>query len=174
MRYRLSDLSISYHRAPRTWSRTILLLTGLATGTFNAMIDDLTLTIPFVSNELNAAYAADGYARVKHNSIGVVLTTYAHPFMRSVPSSHLARRFGVGELSATNGIAGGRLISDHDQREIDCYDFISFLRNGSRTAHCWCPEHDAAEDQTYVASHPRRRPVSICTTLVIHDETQVV
>ncbi|KAJ7178207.1 thiamine diphosphate-binding protein [Mycena filopes] len=40
-------------------------------------------------NELNAAYAADGYARVKEHSIGVVLTT-----------------FGVGELSAMNGIAG--------------------------------------------------------------------
>ncbi|KAG7440406.1 pyruvate decarboxylase, partial [Guyanagaster necrorhizus] len=40
-------------------------------------------------NELNAAYAADGFARVKEQSIGVVLTT-----------------FGVGELSATNGIAG--------------------------------------------------------------------
>ncbi|THH27005.1 hypothetical protein EUX98_g7185 [Antrodiella citrinella] len=40
-------------------------------------------------NELNAAYAADGYARVKEGSIGVVTTT-----------------FGVGELSAMNGIAG--------------------------------------------------------------------
>jgi pyruvate decarboxylase len=40
-------------------------------------------------NELNAAYAADGYARVKEHSLGVVLTT-----------------FGVGELSAMNGIAG--------------------------------------------------------------------
>ncbi|EGN98011.1 hypothetical protein SERLA73DRAFT_182846 [Serpula lacrymans var. lacrymans S7.3] len=40
-------------------------------------------------NELNAAYAADGYARVKENSIGVVTTT-----------------FGVGELSAMNGVAG--------------------------------------------------------------------
>ncbi|KAF8133926.1 thiamine diphosphate-binding protein [Boletus edulis] len=40
-------------------------------------------------NELNAAYAADGYARVKSHSIGVVVTT-----------------FGVGELSAINGIAG--------------------------------------------------------------------
>ncbi|KAG9315661.1 thiamine diphosphate-binding protein [Chiua virens] len=40
-------------------------------------------------NELNAAYAADGYARVKPHSIGVVITT-----------------FGVGELSAINGIAG--------------------------------------------------------------------
>ncbi len=39
------------------------------------------------ANELNAAYAADGYARV--HGVGVVLTT-----------------FGVGELSALNGIAG--------------------------------------------------------------------
>jgi indolepyruvate decarboxylase len=38
-------------------------------------------------NELNAAYSADGYARV--NGIGALLTTY-----------------GVGELSAANGIAG--------------------------------------------------------------------
>jgi len=40
-------------------------------------------------NELNAAYAADGYARVNEHSIGVITTT-----------------FGVGELSAINGIAG--------------------------------------------------------------------
>jgi hypothetical protein len=39
-------------------------------------------------NELNAAYAADGYARIK-GVPGVVITTYA-----------------VGELSAMNGIAG--------------------------------------------------------------------
>ncbi|KAK5995784.1 Pyruvate decarboxylase [Cladobotryum mycophilum] len=38
-------------------------------------------------NELNAAYAADGYARVK--KIGALITT-----------------FGVGELSAINGVAG--------------------------------------------------------------------
>ena len=38
-------------------------------------------------NELNAAYAADGYARI--NGIGAFSTTY-----------------GVGELSAINGIAG--------------------------------------------------------------------
>jgi len=41
-------------------------------------------------NELNASYAADGYARVMEGSPGVVLTT-----------------FGAGELSCTNGIAGG-------------------------------------------------------------------
>jgi pyruvate decarboxylase len=39
------------------------------------------------ANELNAAYAADGYSRVK--GLGVIVTT-----------------FGVGELSALNGIAG--------------------------------------------------------------------
>lgn len=39
------------------------------------------------SNELNASYAADGYARIK--GVGAVCTT-----------------FGVGELSAINGIAG--------------------------------------------------------------------
>src|ERR1700677_4544383 len=39
------------------------------------------------TNELNAAYAADGYARIK--GVGAVCTTY-----------------GVGELSAINGIAG--------------------------------------------------------------------
>jgi indolepyruvate decarboxylase len=39
------------------------------------------------SNELNAAYAADGYARVR--GVGAICTTY-----------------GVGELSAINGIAG--------------------------------------------------------------------
>lgn len=39
------------------------------------------------TNELNASYAADGYARVK--GIGALITT-----------------FGVGELSALNGIAG--------------------------------------------------------------------
>jgi len=53
-------------------------------------------------NELNASYAADGYARVmhgsggaaKHGSVGAILTT-----------------FGVGELSAINGLAGA--FSEH-------------------------------------------------------------
>ncbi|KAG0139942.1 hypothetical protein CROQUDRAFT_665822 [Cronartium quercuum f. sp. fusiforme G11] len=40
-------------------------------------------------NELNASYAADGYARVSQAGIGCLVTT-----------------FGVGELSALNGIAG--------------------------------------------------------------------
>ncbi|KAH9971927.1 pyruvate decarboxylase [Lactifluus volemus] len=65
-------------------------------GDFNLGFLDLVEDHPKINwvgncNELNAAYAADGYARVKHGShgIGAVLTT-----------------FGVGELSAINGIAG--------------------------------------------------------------------
>ncbi|CAX42054.1 pyruvate decarboxylase isozyme, putative [Candida dubliniensis CD36] len=40
-------------------------------------------------NELNAAYSADGYSRVNRGKIGALVTT-----------------FGVGELSALNGVAG--------------------------------------------------------------------
>ncbi|KAF8631802.1 hypothetical protein AX17_005017 [Amanita inopinata Kibby_2008] len=63
-------------------------------GDFNLGFLDLVEDHPTIDwvgncNELNAAYAADGYARVKERSIGVVTTT-----------------FGVGELSAINGIAG--------------------------------------------------------------------
>ncbi|KAJ2935191.1 hypothetical protein H1R20_g1938, partial [Candolleomyces eurysporus] len=63
-------------------------------GDFNLAFLDLVEDHPSIEwvgncNELNSAYAADGYARVKNQGLGVVLTT-----------------FGVGELSATNGIAG--------------------------------------------------------------------
>ncbi|KAF8908910.1 thiamine diphosphate-binding protein [Gymnopilus junonius] len=63
-------------------------------GDFNLGFLDLVEDHPRIDwvgncNELNAAYAADGYARIKEGSLGVVTTT-----------------FGVGELSAINGIAG--------------------------------------------------------------------
>ena len=45
-------------------------------------------------NELNAAYAADGYARIR--SIGAFTSTY-----------------GVGELSAVNGVAGEQCRPDN-------------------------------------------------------------
>ncbi|ESH54979.1 indole-3-pyruvate decarboxylase [Salmonella enterica subsp. enterica serovar Choleraesuis str. 0006] len=51
------------------------------------VIDHPTLRWVGCANELNAAYAADGYARM--SGAGALLTT-----------------FGVGELSAINGIAG--------------------------------------------------------------------
>ncbi|SPO28427.1 probable PDC1 - pyruvate decarboxylase, isozyme 1 [Ustilago trichophora] len=57
-------------------------------GFLDLIEDHKSLTWVGNSNELNAAYAADGYARVK-GTIAAVVTT-----------------FGVGELSALNGIAG--------------------------------------------------------------------
>jgi indolepyruvate decarboxylase len=53
----------------------------------DAICNDPNIRWVGCSNELNAAYAADGYARIK--GVGAVCTTY-----------------GVGELSAINGIAG--------------------------------------------------------------------
>ncbi len=53
----------------------------------DSIIKNQGLTWINSTNELNAAYAADGYARIK--GFGAVVTT-----------------FGVGELSAINGIAG--------------------------------------------------------------------
>src|SRR5215469_10822351 len=61
-------------------------------GDYAFPVEDAIVKFPGIEwvgccNELNAAYAADGYARI--NGIGAVSTTY-----------------GVGELSAINGIAG--------------------------------------------------------------------
>jgi indolepyruvate decarboxylase len=53
----------------------------------DAICDDPRIRWVGCSNELNAAYAADGYARIK--GVAALCTTY-----------------GVGELSAINGIAG--------------------------------------------------------------------
>lgn len=69
----------------------ILTVFGLP-GEFNAPLIDKLYDIEGLkwagnTNELNAAYAADGYARLK--GLGCVVST-----------------FGVGELSAINGIAG--------------------------------------------------------------------
>jgi indolepyruvate decarboxylase len=54
----------------------------------DAVVNSTDLEWVGCCNELNAAYAADGYARVR--GVAAVCTTY-----------------GVGELSAINGIAGG-------------------------------------------------------------------
>jgi indolepyruvate decarboxylase len=62
-------------------------------GDFNLSLLDQMVTVDGftwvgTANELNAAYAADGYARLKRG-LGALVTT-----------------FGVGELSAINGVAG--------------------------------------------------------------------
>lgn len=64
-------------------------------GDFNLMLLDYVYEVPPLKyvgfcNELNASYAADGYGRFKQLP-GVLVTTY-----------------GVGELSALNGISGAR------------------------------------------------------------------
>ena len=56
------------------------------------------------TNELNASYATDGYARI--NGLGAMVTT-----------------FGVGELSAVNGIAGSyaeRTSNSYHRRTNSC------------------------------------------------------
>ena len=77
----------------RTMLRPTRSSNGLAIGTSCPALSYLqpSLNAFVFSNELNASYAADGFARIKQGSIGVLLTT-----------------FGVGELSAVNGIAGGK------------------------------------------------------------------
>lgn len=76
-------------------------------GDYNLQFLDHVIDHPHVrwvgcANELNAAYAADGYARVAGS--GALLTT-----------------FGVGELSAMNGLAG------------------SYAEYVPRSAYCWRP-----------------------------------
>ena len=65
----------------RTWSKIILISTGLETGIlFDIFVLYYRLNLD-TSNELNAAYAADGYARVKEGSLGAVTTTSVSCFI---------------------------------------------------------------------------------------------
>ncbi|KAL3232639.1 Thiamine metabolism regulatory protein THI3 [Nakaseomyces bracarensis] len=86
-----SQIPISEYLFHRLNQLKIWTVFGLP-GDFSMPLLDKLYTIPTLrwagnTNELNAAYAADGYARLK--GIGCLITT-----------------FGVGELSAINGIAG--------------------------------------------------------------------
>ncbi|WP_346054742.1 MULTISPECIES: alpha-keto acid decarboxylase family protein [Amycolatopsis] len=84
-------VSVAAYLAARLRQLGVEHLFGLP-GDFNlalldALLDGTGLTWVGSTNELNAAYAADGYARVR--GFGALVTTY-----------------GVGELSAINGVAG--------------------------------------------------------------------
>jgi indolepyruvate decarboxylase len=88
---KLSKLTVIQHVLNRLKEIGISEIFGVA-GDFAFSIDDAIASFPGIEyvgccNELNAAYAAEGYARIR--GIGAVTTTY-----------------GVGELSAINGIAG--------------------------------------------------------------------
>lgn len=79
------NVTVSVIAALMTFLKIVQSMFGVP-GDFNLGFLDLVEDHPTISwvgncNELNAAYAADGYARVKHNSIGVVLTTYVAPYL---------------------------------------------------------------------------------------------
>jgi TPP-dependent 2-oxoacid decarboxylase len=85
-------VTVGQYLATRLWQLGCHQLFGVP-GEFSLGLLDEMLTVPGVgwvacSNELNAAYAADGYARTRRG-IGSVVTSH-----------------GVGELSSINGVAG--------------------------------------------------------------------
>lgn len=87
----MTKLSISHYLLSRLTELNITDIFGVP-GDYNLMFLDQIINFKSMSwvgncNELNAAYAADGYARVR--GAAAIVTT-----------------FGVGELSAINGIAG--------------------------------------------------------------------
>ncbi|CCK72214.1 alpha-keto acid decarboxylase family protein KNAG_0J01330 [Huiozyma naganishii CBS 8797] len=87
----MSTVSLGHYLFERLKQVGVNTIFGLP-GDFNLVLLDKIYDIPGMrwvgnANELNASYAADGYARIK--GMACLLTT-----------------FGVGELSALNGIAG--------------------------------------------------------------------
>ncbi|AET38202.1 indolepyruvate decarboxylase 1 Ecym_2479 [Eremothecium cymbalariae DBVPG len=87
----MSEITIGHYLFQRLKQVEVQTIFGLP-GDFNLTLLDKIYEVPGMrwagnANELNAAYAADGYARLK--GMSCVITT-----------------FGVGELSALNGIAG--------------------------------------------------------------------
>ena len=89
---REGEITVGLYLAARLAQLGVHHVFGLP-GDFNLTLLDEMLTEPDLewvgtTNELNASYAADGYARVGRG-LGVLVTTH-----------------GVGELSAVNGVAG--------------------------------------------------------------------
>nr|AAQ73618.1 pyruvate decarboxylase [Lachancea kluyveri] len=87
----MSEITLGLYLFERLNQVDVKTIFGLP-GDFNLSLLDKIYEVPGMrwagnANELNAAYAADGYARVK--GMSCIITT-----------------FGVGELSALNGIAG--------------------------------------------------------------------
>lgn len=135
-------------------------------GDYNLQFLDRVIAHPEISwvgcaNELNAAYAADGYARC--NGAGALLTT-----------------FGVGELSAINGIAGSyaeylpvihivgapateaQLQGDCVHHSLGDGDFQHFIRMAAEvsaaTAQLTAGNATAEIDRVIIAALQARRP----------------
>ncbi|THB84145.1 indolepyruvate decarboxylase [Pantoea allii] len=135
-------------------------------GDYNLQFLDRVIDHPEISwvgcaNELNAAYAADGYARC--NGVGALLTT-----------------FGVGELSAINGIAGSyaeylpvihivgapatqaQLKGDCVHHSLGDGDFQHFIRMAAEvsaaTAQLTADDATAEIDRVIISALQARRP----------------
>jgi indolepyruvate decarboxylase len=96
-------------------------------------------------NELNAAYAADGYARIK--GVGALCTTY-----------------GVGELSALNGIAGA--YAEH----LPLFHLVG--TPGMRTQLAHTPMHHTLGNGEYGLFQRMSEPV-VCALAVMNPENVV-
>ena len=90
-------------------------------------------------NELNAAYAADGYARIK--GVGAICTTY-----------------GVGELSAINGIAGA--YAEH----LPLFHLVGAPNMGTQSARALM--HHTLGNGEYDLFHRMTQPV-VCASAII-------
>jgi indolepyruvate decarboxylase len=133
-------------------------------GITDAVINDPELRWIGASNELNAAYAADGYARVKG-------------------CAALSTAFGVGELSALNGVAGSytehlpvihlagmpntktqreRRLVHHTLGKGEFDVFMKMAQPAACASAILTPENTVAEmDRLVAAAISHRRPVYI-------------
>lgn len=120
-------------------------------GDFNLNFLDHLYTVPSMKwigtcNELNGAYAADGYAR-ERGLPGVLVTTY-----------------GVGELSAINGVSGA--YSEH-------IPIIHIVGTTSRLARRdrIMIHHTLAENWDHDTFQKMSEPVRSAVAFLIHDDT---
>ena len=96
------------------------------------------------ANELNAAYAADGYARIK-GTISAVVTT-----------------FGVGELSALNGIAGSF------SERLPVVHIVGVPSTAAQGAHSLL--HHTLGDGRFTAFEAMSKEISVDTAILKHKE----
>lgn len=105
-------------------------------GDYAFPVEDAIVNCPAVEwigccNELNAAYAADGYARIR--GIGAVSTTY-----------------GVGELSAINGIAGA--CAEH----LPLFHLVGMPNMATQAGRRWCTIRWATASSSCFGGWPSR------------------
>ncbi len=95
-------------------------------------------------NELNAAYAADGYARIK--GVAAVCTTY-----------------GVGELSAINGVAGSYA------ERLPVFHIVGMPKNSIQQKHSTM--HHTLGNGEFDLFHKMTQPV-VCASTILTPRTR--